>query len=128
MYTVLTSPSEIPGTANADFAIFPPRWMVAEHTFRPPWFHRNFMNEFMGLVTGEYDAKAEGFTPGGASLHNCMSGHGPDAESWQKATDAELKPVYLANTLAFMFETQMVVRPTRFALETRILQHEYYEC
>ncbi len=128
IYTVLTSPSPVHGTANCDFVIFPPRWMVAEHTFRPPWFHRNMMNEFMGLILGQYDAKAEGFVPGGCSLHNCMSGHGPDLESWEKATDADLKPVYLPGTLAFMFETQMVVRPTRFALESRILQHEYYEC
>ena len=128
IYTVLTSPSVMAGTANVDFAIFPPRWLVAEHTFRPPWFHRNMMNEFMGLVFGEYDAKAEGFLPGGASLHNCMSGHGPDAETWEKASDAELKPVKLDNTLAFMFETQLPVRPTRFALETKILQHEYFEC
>ena len=85
IFTVLTSPSDTPGTANCDFAIFPPRWMVAEHTFRPPWFHRNFMSEFMGLVRGEYDAKAEGFLPGGASLHNCMSGHGPDADSYERA-------------------------------------------
>jgi homogentisate 1,2-dioxygenase len=128
IYTVLTSPSAIPGTANVDFAIFPPRWLVAEHTFRPPWFHRNLMNEFMGLIFGKYDAKAEGFLPGGASLHNCMSGHGPDAETYQRAGTAELKPQYLDNTLAFMFETQLVLRPTRFALESRILQHEYYEC
>ncbi len=128
IFTVLTAPTAVTGTANVDFAIFPPRWMVAEHTFRPPWFHRNLMNEFMGLVYGQYDAKAEGFLPGGASLHNCMSGHGPDAESWERAAHAELKPVKLDNTLAFMFETQLVVRPTRFALETRILQHEYYEC
>ncbi len=128
IFTVLTAPTAIPGTSNVDFAIFPPRWMVAEHTFRPPWFHRNMMNEFMGLVFGQYDAKAEGFVPGGASLHNCMSGHGPDAESWERATAAELKPQYLANTLAFMFETQLAVRPTKFALETKILQHEYYEC
>jgi homogentisate 1,2-dioxygenase len=113
IYTVLTSPSEIPGTANVDFAIFPPRWIVAEHTFRPPWFHRNFMNEFMGLIQGEYDAKAEGFTPGGASLHNCMSGHGPDAETFARASTAELKPVKLDGTLAFMFETRFVCRPTR---------------
>ena len=86
IYTVLTSPSEIPGTANFDFAIFPPRWLVAEHTFRPPWFHRNFMNEFMGLIRGEYDAKAEGFLPGGASLHNCMAGHGPDAATYERAS------------------------------------------
>ena len=128
IYTVLSSPSTMPGTANCDFAIFPPRWMVAEHTFRPPWFHRNLMNEFMGLVRGAYDAKAEGFLPGGASLHNCMAGHGPDAESFERATAAELKPQYLDNTLAFMFETQLVVRPTEFAMNTSILQHEYYEC
>ncbi len=128
IYTVLTSPSLLPGTANVDFAIFPPRWLVAEHTFRPPWFHRNMMNEFMGLVLGEYDAKAEGFLPGGASLHNCMSGHGPDAETWEKASKADLKPVKLDDTLAFMFETGLPVRPTKFALETKILQHEYFEC
>jgi homogentisate 1,2-dioxygenase len=122
IYTVLTSAS------NCDFAIFPPRWLVAEHTFRPPWFHRNLMNEFMGLIRGEYDAKAEGFLPGGASLHNCMSGHGPDAETFERASTAELKPQYLADTLAFMFETQLVLRPTRYAMETRVLQHEYFEC
>jgi homogentisate 1,2-dioxygenase len=122
IYTVLTSP------ANIDFAIFPPRWMVAENTFRPPWFHRNLMNEFMGLIYGEYDAKAEGFLPGGASLHNCMSGHGPDAETWERATEAELKPQRIADTLAFMFETQLVLRPTKYAMESKILQHEYYEC
>ena len=122
IYTVLTSPG------NVDFAIFPPRWMVAEHTFRPPWFHRNLMNEFMGLIFGVYDAKAEGFLPGGASLHNCMSGHGPDAETWERATAAELKPQYIADTLAFMFETQLVLRPTRYAMESKILQHEYFEC
>ncbi|HEX3660919.1 MAG TPA: homogentisate 1,2-dioxygenase [Acidobacteriaceae bacterium] len=128
IYSVMTAPTLQPGTANVDFAIFPPRWLVAEHTFRPPWFHRNMMNEFMGLIFGEYDAKAEGFLPGGASLHNCMSGHGPDAETWEKAGKAELKPVKLENTLAFMFETGLPVRPTKFALETKILQHEYYEC
>ena len=128
IYTVLTAPSGLPGSANMDFAIFPPRWMVAEHTFRPPWFHRNMMNEFMGLILGEYDAKAEGFLPGGASLHNCMSGHGPDAETFERASKAELKPHYIDGTLAFMFETRLPVRPTRFALEEKILQHEYYEC
>jgi homogentisate 1,2-dioxygenase len=128
IYTVLTAPSEIPGTANVDFAIFPPRWVVAEHTFRPPWFHRNFMNEFMGLIRGEYDAKAEGFVPGGASLHNCMAGHGPDAATFAKAIETDLKPVYLANTLAFMFETRFVCRPTKFALETSQLDEQYFEC
>ena len=127
IYTVLTSPSEIPGTANVDFVIFPPRWMVAEHTFRPPWFHRNFMSEFMGLIHGEYDAKAEGFVPGGASLHNCMAGHGPDTETFEKASNADLKPVFQGNTLAFMFETRYVCRPTKFALETSELDHQYFE-
>ncbi len=128
IYTVLSAPSAVAGTANCDFAIFPPRWMVAEHTFRPPWFHRNLMNEFMGLVFGAYDAKAEGFVPGGASLHNCMAGHGPDAETFERASEAELKPQRLDNTLAFMFETQLALRPTAFAMNTRILQHEYFEC
>ena len=128
IYTVLTAPSEIPGTANVDFAIFPPRWMVAEHTFRPPWFHRNFMNEFMGLIRGTYDGKAEGFVPGGASLHNCMAGHGPDSATFEKASTADLKPVYLADTLAFMFETRFVCRPTRFALESSQLDEQYFEC
>jgi homogentisate 1,2-dioxygenase len=128
IYTVLTAPSEIPGTANVDFVVFPPRWLVAEHTFRPPWFHRNFMNEFMGLIRGEYDAKAEGFVPGGASLHNCMAGHGPDAATFDRASTAELKPVYLAGTLAFMFETRFVCRPTKFALESSQLDEQYFEC
>src|SRR5277367_4676965 len=118
IFTVLTSPSEIPGTANCDFVIFPPRWMVAEHTFRPPFFHRNYMSEFMGLVHGAYDAKAGGFVPGGASLHNCMAAHGPDRATFEKATAAELIPQKVADTLAFMFETRLVIRPSRFALET----------
>jgi homogentisate 1,2-dioxygenase len=128
IFTVLTSPSEIPGTANFDLAVFTSRWLVAEHTFRPPWFHRNFMNEFMGLITGEYDAKAEGFAPGGASLHNCMAGHGPDAATYEQAVSADLKPVHLTDTLAFMFETRYVVRPTKYAMDTTELQGEYFEC
>jgi homogentisate 1,2-dioxygenase len=128
IFTVLTAPSEIRGTANCDFVIFPPRWMVAENTFRPPWFHRNFMNEFMGLIHGEYDAKAEGFLPGGASLHNCMSGHGPDAATFERASNTELKPQYIADTLAFMFETRFVAKPTRFAMEAETRQPDYYEC
>jgi homogentisate 1,2-dioxygenase len=128
IFTVLTAPSEIAGTANVDFVIFPPRWMVAEHTFRPPYFHRNIMNEYMGLIYGEYDAKAEGFVPAGGSLHNCMSGHGPDAPTFERASNAELKPQYIAQTLAFMFETRFVLRPTRFAMETPLLQRDYYRC
>jgi len=117
IFTVLTSPSNVAGRANADFVVFPPRWMVAEDTFRPPWFHRNVMSEAMGLISGEYDAKAEGFAPGGLSLHNMMSGHGPDLESWRKASEAELKPARIEDALAFMVETCWPYRPTRFALE-----------
>jgi homogentisate 1,2-dioxygenase len=116
IFTVLTSPSDVAGRANADFVIFPPRWMVAEDTFRPPWFHRNVMSEAMGLIYGEYDAKAEGFAPGGLSLHNLMSGHGPDVESWRKASDAELKPAKISGTMAFMVESCWPYRPTEYAL------------
>ena len=128
IFTVLTSPSELPGTANCDFVIFPPRWLVAEHTFRPPWFHRNYMNEFMGLVHGVYDAKSEGFAQGGASLHNCMAAHGPDRATFEKAVAADLAPQKIENTLAFMFETRLVIRPTPFALETDALQRDYDSC
>jgi homogentisate 1,2-dioxygenase len=128
IYTVLTSPSDTRGTTNVDFVIFPPRWLVAEDTFRPPWFHRNVMNEFLSLIHGVYDAKASGFVPGGASLHNCMSGHGPDVASYEKAVAADLAPHKIENVLAFMFETRWVIRPTRFALETPALQKDYDSC
>ncbi|MET3528000.1 homogentisate 1,2-dioxygenase [Phenylobacterium koreense] len=128
IFTVLTSPSETAGTANCDFVIFPPRWMVAEHTFRPPWFHRNVMSEFMGLVHGAYDAKAGGFAPGGASLHNCMSGHGPDRESYENAVAVELAPHKIDNTMAFMFESRWAIFPTRFATETPLAQLDYDDC
>jgi homogentisate 1,2-dioxygenase len=117
IFTVLTSPSDVPGRANADFVIFPPRWMVGEDTFRPPWFHRNVMSEAMGLIHGAYDAKAEGFAPGGLSLHNLMSGHGPDVESWRKASETELKPVKIEGAMAFMVETCWPYRPTQWALD-----------
>ncbi len=125
IFTVLTSPSETDGTANVDFVIFPPRWMVAEHSFRAPWFHRNVMNEYMGLIRGAYDAKAEGFMPGGGSLHNCMSAHGPDLDSFNAASTANLKPHYWDLGLAFMFETRAILRPTRFALKTPALHCDY---
>ncbi len=128
IFTVLTSPSDTPGTANCDFVIFPPRWMVAEHTFRPPWFHRNVMSEFMGLVHGAYDAKEGGFSPGGASLHNGMSDHGPDVASHHKATEAALAPHKIDATMAFMFESRWVIRPTKFALESSALQSDYDAC
>jgi homogentisate 1,2-dioxygenase len=128
IFTVLTSPTDTAGTANVDFVIFPPRWLVAENTFRPPWFHRNVMHEFMGLIHGVYDAKAEGFLPGGASLHSCMSAHGPDAATFEKASAAELKPHKIDGTLAFMFETKLACRPTVFAMKTGALQTEYDTC
>lgn len=128
IFTVLTSPTSVPGMANLDFVIFPPRWMVAENTFRPPWFHRNVMNEFMGLIEGTYDAKATGFQPGGTSLHPCMSAHGPDAPTCAQAMAATLAPVKLDCTLAFMFETSQVLRPSRFALESPQLQPDYDQC
>jgi homogentisate 1,2-dioxygenase len=118
IYTVLTSPGDAAGTANCDFVIFPPRWLVAEDTFRPPWFHRNVANEFMGLISGVYDAKSTGFVPGGASLHNCMSGHGPDAATFDKAIAADTSvPTHITDTMAFMFETRLVIKPTRCALQ-----------
>ncbi len=129
IFTVLTSASDTPGVANMDFVIFPPRWLVAENTFRPPWFHRNIASEFMGLVHGAYDAKAGGFVPGGASLHNSMSGHGPDAASFDKASAADTgKPDHIVDTMAFMFETRAVIRPTRRALESPQLQRDYHHC
>lgn len=128
IFTVLTSPGSSEGQANVDFVIFPPRWMVAEKTFRPPWFHRNLMNEFMGLIAGAYDAKAEGFVPGGASLHNCMSAHGPDNPSAASAMAADLKPHKIDGTMAFMFETGKVLRPSRHALGCLQLQPAYDAC
>lgn len=128
IFTVLTSPSSIPGIANVDFVIFPPRWMVAKDTFRPPYFHRNIMSEYMGLIYGIYDAKETGFIPGGGSLHNCMSAHGPDADAVHKATHAELQPEYYDNTLAFMFESQQVWRLTKQALHADFRQTDYLNC
>jgi homogentisate 1,2-dioxygenase len=128
IFTVLTSPSDTPGTANCDFVIFPPRWLVAEDTFRPPWYHRNMMSEFMGLVYGQYDAKAEGFRPGGASLHNCMVPHGPDADAFDKASANDLVPHKLDNTLAFMFESRYRFVPTEFAINGGALDQDYAAC
>ena len=125
IFTVLTSPTSVAGMANVDFVIFPPRWLVGENTFRPPWFHRNVMNEMMGLIHGQYDAKAEGFLPGGISLHNRMSAHGPDAETTQRAMAAELKPHKIDDTMAFMFESSAVIQPTKAAMESAQLQPDY---
>ncbi|MGH8698482.1 MAG: homogentisate 1,2-dioxygenase [Burkholderiales bacterium] len=129
IFLVLQAPSDTPGVDLVDFVIFPPRWLVQEHTFRPPWFHRNVASEFMGLVHGAYDAKAAGFVPGGASLHNCMTGHGPDAETFERASTRDVsKPDRITDTMAFMFETRLIIRPTRFALEAAQLQHDYAAC
>jgi homogentisate 1,2-dioxygenase len=128
IFTVMTAPSETPGTANIDFVIFPERWMVAENTFRPPWYHRNLMSEFMGLIYGVYDAKPEGFVPGGFSLHNQMLPHGPDAQAFEHASNVELKPVKLTGTMAFMFETRFPQRVTRYASELESLQETYIDC
>lgn len=128
IFTVLTSPSATEGMANVDFVIFPPRWMVAENTFRPPYYHRNIMSEFMGLIEGVYDAKEHGFVPGGASLHNCMSPHGPEAEVFEKASNAELTPQKYENTLAFMFESRYIISPTKYALEGKERQTDYTQC
>jgi len=128
IYTVLSSPSDTPGVANIDFVIFPPRWMVAEDTFRPPWYHRNIMSEFMGLIEGTYDAKEEGFVPGGSSLHNSMSPHGPEAAAFEKASNAELKPDRYRDTMAFMLESRYVIQPTAWALDTPLRQRDYIKC
>jgi homogentisate 1,2-dioxygenase len=128
IFAVLSAPSETPGTSNVDFVIFPERWMVAEDTFRPPWYHRNVMSELMGLVFGVYDAKPEGFVPGGMSLHNLMLPHGPDAQAFEHATTTELRPVKLAGTLAFMFETRFAQRVTRYAATLETLQADYADC
>ena len=129
IFVVLQSITDTPGVDAIDFVIFPPRWLAMEHTFRPPWFHRNVASEFMGLIEGAYDAKAEGFLPGGASLHNCMSGHGPDIATVDSASRADTtQPEHITGTMAFMFETRCVIRPTRYALESALLQSDYFEC
>lgn len=128
IFTTLTSPSESPGAANVDFVIFPDRWAVAEDTFRPPWYHMNIMSEFMGLIYGQYDAKPQGFVPGGFSLHNCMLPHGPDAEAFEGASNAELKPHKMEGTMAFMFETRFPQRVTRWAAELPQRQQDYQDC
>ncbi|TFW33740.1 homogentisate 1,2-dioxygenase [Massilia horti] len=129
IFLVLQAPSDTPGVDTLDFVIFPPRWLAGEDTFRPPWFHRNVASEFMGLIHGAYDAKAEGFVPGGASLHNCMSGHGPDAATFEKASNADTsRPSKVADTMAFMFETRHVIIPTAYALASQQLQRNYQQC
>ncbi len=125
IFTVLSSASETQGTANIDFVIFPERWLVAENTFRPPWYHMNIMSEFMGLIYGAYDAKPQGFVPGGISLHNQMLPHGPDRDAFEAASNAELKPHKLAGTMAFMFETRFPQRVTSYAAALPQLQPSY---
>lgn len=128
IFTVLTSPSQTQGVANVDFVIFPPRWMVADDTFRPPYYHRNIMSEYMGLIKGTYDAKEAVFVPGGGCLHNCMSAHGPDAQAYQRAVTTALQPEYYANTLAFMFESRQVWRLTSQAYHAAFRKKDYLNC
>ncbi len=129
IFLVLHSASDTAGVSNIDFVIFPPRTLVMQDTFRPPWFGRNVASEFMGLVHGAHDAKAEGFSPGGASLHNSMGGHGPDAATFEKASHADLStPDVISDTMAFMFQTRLVWRPTAHAIVSAELQPEYFRC
>lgn len=130
IYLVLHSTSDTPGTSNMDFVVFPPRWLVMQNTFRPPWFHRNVASEYMGLIRGVYDAKSSGFMPGGGSLHNCMSGHGPDAATVAQAITADTStPVQVCDSLAFMFESRSVLHPTQSAMRGRPkLQADYAGC
>jgi len=128
--TVLTAPTDKPGVALLDFVIFPPRWLVAENTFRPPYYHRNCMSEFMGLIYGIYEAKADGFLPGGASLHSCMTPHGPDTKTYEATisrADAN-EPFRLSGTLAFMFESSLIPRVCRWALDSPCRDLDYYQC
>ncbi len=129
IFLVLSSPTDSAGVGNLDFVIFPPRILAMENTFRPPWFHRNIASEFMGLIHGAYDAKAEGFAPGGCSIHNGMTGHGPDAATFEKASATDTsKPDYVRDTMAFMFETRAVIRPTQQALDAAHRQRDYQQC
>ncbi len=128
IFTVLTAPSAVEGTANIDFVLFRDRWMVAENTFRPPWYHKNIMSELMGNIFGIYDAKPEGFIPGGMSLHNMMLPHGPDKDAFEKASNEEMKPQFLANTMSFMFETRFPQHLTEFAAHEAPLQDNYSDC
>lgn len=128
IFTVLTAPSGVPGTANIDFVLFRERWMVAENTFRPPWYHKNIMSELMGNIYGQYDAKPKGFVPGGMSLHNMMLPHGPDRNAFEGASNAELKAEKLDNTMSFMFETRFPQHLTEFAAKEAPLQDDYIDC
>ncbi|XP_074594386.1 homogentisate 1,2-dioxygenase [Brevipalpus obovatus] len=129
IFTVLTCPSTKPGVAIADFVIFPPRWSVAENTFRPPYYHRNCMSEFMGLITGNYEAKEQGFMPGGATLHSMMTPHGPDNECFEKSSKGDLKPCRVAdNTMAFMFESSLSLAVTKWAMDQKEIDSDYYKC
>jgi homogentisate 1,2-dioxygenase len=128
IFTVLTAPSGIEGTANIDFVLFRERWMVAENTFRPPWYHKNVMSELMGNIYGIYDAKPKGFVPGGMSLHNCMLPHGPDKQAFEGASNAELKAEKLNDTMSFMFETRFPQHLTPFAAQAGHLQEDYIDC
>jgi homogentisate 1,2-dioxygenase len=114
IFTLLSSSEGV-----AEMAIFPPRWLVMEDTFRPPWYHRNTMAEFMGLIKGEYDARTDGgFKAGGASLHNIMAGHGPDSNTHQKASNAVLTPQKVGEgSMAFVIESSMLLGLSEWAIK-----------
>jgi homogentisate 1,2-dioxygenase len=128
IFTVLTAPSGIEGTANIDFVLFRERWMVAENTFRPPWYHKNVMSELMGNIHGIYDAKPKGFVPGGMCLHNCMLPHGPDRNAFEHASNEPMVPVRQSETMSFMFETRFPQHLTPFAAQAGHLQEDYIDC
>ena len=128
IFTVLTAPSGVPGTANIDFVLFRERWQVAENTFRPPWYHKNIMSELMGNIYGQYDAKPQGFIPGGLSLHNMMLPHGPDRDAFERVSNANLGPEKLDHTMSFMIETRFPQHLTEFAANEAPLQDDYIDC
>ena len=125
---MLTTPSETPGTANIDFVIFPDRWLVAEDTFRPPWYHMNVMSEFMGLdLRPGTTPSRSGFVPGGVSLHNCMLPHGPDVEAFERASNAELKPHKLPRHDGLHVRDAVAAARHRLRRRTTELQPDYGE-
>lgn len=87
------------------------------------------MSEFVGNIIGIYDAKTAGFVPGSASLHNCMSAHGPEAKIFDKGTNEELNAIrYPDNCMQFMFETMYILKVPSWALEPETQDSNYLDC
>ena len=132
IFTVLSAMSSTPGVAILDLVVFKQRFMVAENTFRPPYYHRNIMTEFMGNIYGEYDAKPSGgFEPGCSSLHSPMTPHGPESSVFEKASTAELEPVKYKDTMSFMFESCFVLRIANSAIGSTgvpVEDEKYHDC